>query len=299
MISARYPAAVLLAALAISAAVGAADAQRFRSGFTQTTLVELYTSEGCSSCPPADRWLSSLVTREGLWRDFIPVAFHVDYWDELGWRDPFASRANSQRQSQHADAEGSSTVYTPGFVVNGREWRGWYAGERTVTGRRLPAGVLELAVQDQQVDVSFEPVTQSGPLQVEVVLLGFGLQSKVTAGENQGRSLRHDFIVLARSSASMVATGGTMTASVRRPRTAMLPTRQAMVAWVSRPGSAAPLQAAGGWLNQQTPGSGAAPHRPAGGEESRLISPRGVGTCVCPPAYRRRRRLQCRNRRNR
>src|ERR1043166_1377606 len=70
----------------------------FQSSEQRTPLIELYTSEGCSSCPPAEAWLSKLKTEAGLWKDFVPVAFHVDYWDHLGWRDRFASAVFTERQ---------------------------------------------------------------------------------------------------------------------------------------------------------------------------------------------------------
>src|SRR5690348_8781739 len=75
-----------------------AEVFHFESGDTQTPLLELYTSEGCSSCPPAEAWLSQLKKSPKLWKDFVPVSFHVDYWDYLGWKDPFAMKAYSRRQ---------------------------------------------------------------------------------------------------------------------------------------------------------------------------------------------------------
>src|SRR5437867_10582189 len=74
----------------------------FQSQQNRTALLELYTSEGCSSCPPAEAWLSKLKDAPGLWRDFVPIAFHVDYWDSLGWKDPFAIKAYSERQRDYA-----------------------------------------------------------------------------------------------------------------------------------------------------------------------------------------------------
>ena len=95
------------------------------SSNTQVSLLELYTSEGCSSCPLADRWVSSLKDDPKLWKEFIPLSFHVDYWDYIGWKDRFASPAYSRRQKQYAQQGAVSTVYTPGFLNNGQEWRPW------------------------------------------------------------------------------------------------------------------------------------------------------------------------------
>ena len=78
------------------------QAQTFESNNEQVSLIELYTSEGCSSCPPAERWLSKLADDESLWSHFVPLAFHVDYWDYIGWKDPYASKEYSQRQRRYA-----------------------------------------------------------------------------------------------------------------------------------------------------------------------------------------------------
>src|SRR6059036_4275966 len=88
----------------------------FQSSGKQPALIELYTSEGCSSCPPAETWLSRLKESPGLWRDFVPMAFHVDYWDYLGWRDPWAAQEFSDRQRAYAQSWRSRRIYTPGFV---------------------------------------------------------------------------------------------------------------------------------------------------------------------------------------
>src|SRR5438552_17449486 len=100
----------------------------FETGNTQSTLIELFISEGCSSCPPAEKWLSGLKSNRDLWKKIVPVAFHVDYWDRLGWRDRFAKPEFTSRQQRYAAAWGGDSGYTPGFVVNGKEWRGWCCG---------------------------------------------------------------------------------------------------------------------------------------------------------------------------
>jgi len=94
------------------------------SGDKQTAVVELYTSEGCSSCPSADRWLSRLIEVPKDELDVLALAFHVDYWDYLGWKDRFSSAANTRRQRQLGTNNQQSTIYTPEFFVNGREVRG-------------------------------------------------------------------------------------------------------------------------------------------------------------------------------
>src|SRR5690242_13991684 len=93
---------LLLVGMLITAAEAETLSQQFRSGPAPVSLLELFTSEGCSSCPPAEKWLGDLREETGLWRDFVPVAFHVNYWDHLGWRDALASAAFTQREHAYA-----------------------------------------------------------------------------------------------------------------------------------------------------------------------------------------------------
>ena len=141
----------------------AADELKFESRAGQhTSLVELYTSEGCSSCPPAEAWLSRLVASPQLWTEIVPVAFHVDYWDNLGWRDRFASAQWTARQRTYAANWGSDSVYTPGFVRDGREWRQW-AGSNNAAAlanadKSDGAGQLAVVVKDgKNVRVVYHP----------------------------------------------------------------------------------------------------------------------------------------------
>ena len=159
-------------------------------------LVELYTSEGCSSCPPADAWLRDLPGNAGV----VALAFHVDYWDSLGWRDRFADARYSDRQRQQARRDLTESVYMPQVVLDGRSWQGWYRG----TG--LPAA------QDSQLAMKMTVVLATSSLQLHldstvpdgiyagayrnfVVLTEDGLSSEVHAGENRGVTLRHDHVV--------------------------------------------------------------------------------------------------------
>ena len=108
----------------------------FSSGTAQIALIELFTSEGCSSCPPAEQWLAGRRADAGLWREFVPVAWHVTYWDQLGWADRFGQRAFTDRQYAYAAAWHSDSVYTPCFVRDGVEWRpGRAAGVGHPAGR--------------------------------------------------------------------------------------------------------------------------------------------------------------------
>ena len=165
----------------------------FSSSELRASVVELYTSEGCSSCPPADRWLSSLKSDPRLFKTLIPMAFHVDYWDDLGWPDRFAQKAFSQRQRALAQQGFVSQVYTPGLVVDSQEWRAWFNGVRDVPSLAEPAGQLTAKYHDGELVVNFSEQT---PYQLNVAVLGMGLVTEVKAGENRGRRLQHDFVVL-------------------------------------------------------------------------------------------------------
>jgi hypothetical protein len=219
---------------------------RFTSGTARVSLIELYTSEGCSSCPAADAWLSGLAGKPGLWRDFVPVEFHVNYWDRLGWADRLSSREYTDRQYAYSQLWGSGSVYTPCFVRDGREWRP-AAGSAAA---QAAAGILAIEVADEGViRAEFRPASGAGPFELHVALLGCGLTSKVTAGENQGRMLGHDFVVLGLSAAPFAGSGAPLQAAARLPGASVPGAgRLALAAWVTRAGELAPLQAAGGWL---------------------------------------------------
>src|SRR5258708_4855740 len=117
---------IIVIALIFAPAIFAAEPLTFESTEAQATLIELFSSEGCSSCPPAEAWMSRLRSSADLWKTIVRVVFHVDYWDSLGWRDRFASPAFSDRQRRYAQTWRSDSVYTPGLVLNGGEWRGWF-----------------------------------------------------------------------------------------------------------------------------------------------------------------------------
>src|SRR5258706_11633648 len=210
---------------------------QFQSGATQTGLLELYTSEGCSSCPPAEAWLSRLKQNPNLWKDFVPVAFHVDYWDYLGWKDPFAYEAHTQRQHDYAALWRSRSVYTPGFVLDGREWREWSNRDELLRPSTKAVGVLTARSEDaSQWKLHFKPAAGSGfhSCDFHAALLGFDLTSDVKAGENRGRKLEHDFVVLAVATTAGAKSDGAAQATIVLNSTlASAPKRLGFAAWVT------------------------------------------------------------------
>src|SRR6266850_7193371 len=223
----------------------------FQSSEKQTALIELYTSEGCSSCPPAETWLSRLRTSPGLWKDFVPLAFHVDYWDHLGWRDPWASKSFSDRQRAYAKQWRSASIYTPGFVLNGKEWRDWSGRKDGPKSGVAKAGVLTVSSADMnRWHVSFAPANTAGAdYEVHAALLAGGLSSNVKAGENRGHLLRHDFVVLTFARASLVRSGDVAQGEfVFNKQRSVAKSDLALAVWITAAGRLEPLQATGGWL---------------------------------------------------
>lgn len=220
------------------------------SGEQRTALIELYTSEGCSSCPPADRWLGNLKDEPGLWTDFIPIALHVDYWDYIGWKDRFARASYSDRQRNFAAAGNARFVYTPGFFRNGQEWRGWTAGHAPRSDKEK-VGALSLIIDDDDIEVHFAALDENNAsLTAHVAVLGMGLATDVHDGENDGKILRHEFVALNVKTIPMKRTANGYVANSSIPNTTENPPQRAMIAWVSEVGNQAPIQSVGGYLNQ-------------------------------------------------
>ena len=223
----------------------------FESGETQSTLIELFSSEGCSSCPPAEKWLSAFKSSPDLWTKIVPVAFHVDYWDRLGWRDRFAKPEFTSRQQRYATTWGGDSVYTPGFVVNGKEWREWFSGSAMPASSKK-VGSLRLTLSDDgKVGATFVAKSnQPRALVLNVALLGNDLESNVKRGENTGRELHHDFVVLQLARSDMVASAGSWTGSLSLPKKGGAEKPSALAAWVAAGEIDPPIQATGGWLQR-------------------------------------------------
>jgi hypothetical protein len=238
--------------------LGQAEAVTFKSPLQQATLLELYTSEGCSSCPPADRWLSRLLDDQRLWQQLVPVAFHVDYWNYLGWEDRFSQPAFSQRQRNLARKGNVRSVYTPGLVKAGKEWRSWYFSRHLGDLWGEDVGVLKVSVDalpsspngQAIIQARFDPAYKlSSPLTLNVALLGFSLETPVRAGENEGKVLRHDFVVLKLLTQEADKEGkGYAWQLALPPQGANLSAYGGLAAWITKVGEFTPIQATGGRL---------------------------------------------------
>lgn len=225
--------------LAISIASSLSAGQIWIHEGQPAQVVELFTSEGCSSCPPADRYLSKLENSEGLWTSIIPIAYHVDYWDHLGWKDKFAKPEYSQLQRLYYAYDLVGSVYTPGFVVDGREWRGFF----NWVNRELPTATpresqrLKLIRKGNTFSLQFD---KAGSFDATLVFLANNQYTQVQRGENRGRKLEHDFIAVKRM--QQRSTDGKWEFEAQLP----LETIDAVAAWVSEPGRFERIQTVAG-----------------------------------------------------
>ena len=185
----RASLSVLFALLLPSVGVSAAPMCTAQSAAVTPWVVELYTSEGCSSCPPADRWLSSVKGR----RDVVALAFHVDYWNSLGWTDRFSSPAWSQRQREVSARSGARFVYTPQVLLDGRDYRRW-----PLLRASSQAALLTLRLQREGNRYVADVTRKAG---APAALAGYwvvtedGYETPVNTGENAGATLHHDAVV--------------------------------------------------------------------------------------------------------
>jgi len=218
---------------------------------TRVSLLELYTSEGCSSCPPADRWFSELKSHPGLWNSIIPVGFHVDYWNYIGWEDRFSSPEYASRQRRYARSKNLKTVYTPGFLLNGKEWRSFYGLRKLSVDSGKEVGSLKLKVNDMELVAEYKPIENMSDktLVLNVVVLGFGIKTDVTAGENNNKELKHDFTVLGYKTIPLYKNESTYTVMTELPDIIETAPRMAVSAWINKENDMTPVQAAGGWLS--------------------------------------------------
>jgi hypothetical protein len=198
---------IISAVSTANAAVGGVcpTIQRAASTGQVATIVELYTSEGCDSCPPADRWFSTLKNR----RDVVPLAFHVDYWDYIGWKDRFAQPAFSDRQRKAVARQGSRVTYTPQVMLDGRDTRppllatfgSSFDSSVQAISKRIASTSLVLNATRKGDSLGLEISAKTSipaewrNAELQVAVTESELTSRVTAGENRGSTLTHDHVV--------------------------------------------------------------------------------------------------------
>ncbi len=220
----------------------------FLSGPHQVSLLELYTSEGCSSCPPADQMFTQLKSSPDLWKKVVPVAFHVDYWNSPAWMDRMSDAQFTRRQKDYIRQWQGQTSYTPMLVFNGTEFRRGTISEKP----QFNVGYLKLIkTTPGSFEVTFVPKDRLNQKDwmIHIALLGFGISSYVTAGENAGQTLKHDFAVLAFASKKVELDKGKLRTSFKLEADRLLQASQmGIAAWVTLENDLRPVQAVGGFI---------------------------------------------------
>ncbi len=179
------------------------------SGPTITPVVELYTSEGCSSCPPADKWASTLkgVSASG---GAVVQAFHVGYWDYIGWVDRFAAPAYTSRQRDVAAKNKLRNIYTPQAVLDGKDWPAWGGKPENKEPAKAAITLKQVATDQFEASVTALPALPSGNWSAYWTVTEHGHNSKVLSGENKGEFLKHDFVVRQYTQAGEYKTGAAL-----------------------------------------------------------------------------------------
>jgi hypothetical protein len=249
----RISVALLAGTLPFSMPASAASCS-VRSGPQTTALVELYTSEGCDSCPPADRWLSSAFRQGTAPAHAVALAFHVDYWDRLGWKDRFATAAYTERQYDVTRTGNARFAYTPQVVLQGRDFSDWHGGD-------LRAAIATINARPARAELSLDASPRDGAVSVHalanvsraadrrdaalfVALTEDSLVSDVKAGENAGARLTHDHVVRTLRRGPTSGDGGTAEMSAVLPLPAERGSATTVIAFVQNTRTGEVLQAA-------------------------------------------------------
>jgi hypothetical protein len=239
----------------LAGVVASADANpggcRVISGATIVPLVELFTSEGCDSCPPADRWLSANFPRTGDTKSPLALAFHVDYWDRLGWIDRFGSHEWTERQYAAMRANGGTFVVTPQILLQGHEFPAARRAMPKSTLGRLASRPADATIElSAAVDGADVVVTAAGRVAdptareratLSIAYVDSGLVSDIKAGENKGAQLTHDHVVRALKTAPLTGNATNFTARFARPAEAG--TAPTLIAFVQNAATGDVLQA--------------------------------------------------------
>jgi len=170
----------------------------FESKENRVNIIELYTSQGCSSCPPADKWLSKLKKDPNLFKDFIPMAFHITYWDFIGWKDIFAKKLHDNRQRYYSNKVWKkNSVYTPQFIINAKEYKRWFSNQSFPIFENKYGGDLKVNFNNNKIKVSyFNKNIKNQKIYLNIGILGFNYNIDIKRGENKYKTLEHDFVML-------------------------------------------------------------------------------------------------------
>jgi hypothetical protein len=248
--------ALVAAALVLAPAARAAEEKPygFVSGPGKVRLVELYTSQARSSCPPAEAWLSALRESPDLWKEIVPVSFHVSHWDKRGWKDRLAAPEFGARFVGWLARWRSSTPYAPTVALDGTEWSGWAKEETVPAAPATSSGTLTVKkVSENEYRVLYAPEADApGPWVANGVLLGFGVVTRVEGGENVGKTLKQDFVAIRFDRRAMESTRDGYRATLRLPAkgeaASLAKEGLGLAVWIGRGDDLLPVQAAGTFL---------------------------------------------------
>lgn len=238
-----------LASMLILASFLVAQEIKFESLESKVNIIELYTSQGCSSCPPADKWLSKLKTQNGLFKEFIPMAFHVTYWNYIGWKDTFSKSSYDMRQKYYAtQIWQNNSVYTPQFVIDAKEYQEWFSNRNFPKFDKKYGGDLKVTLNDKKLEISyFNKNIKSKNAHINIALLGFDYNIEIKRGENRSKTLKHDFVVLEHIKKSAIMKNNKIEKTIDWAPLTKQDTKQAIAVWISLDDSTI-LQATGGYF---------------------------------------------------
>lgn len=222
-------------------------AKDFVSQKHKVPLIELYSSEGCSSCPPAERQIGSWVNNKDLWTKFVPLNFHVDYWDYLGWVDRFGNKKFAARQRGYAALWKKGTVYTPAFVLNAKKVGSRLDINKITSSKKSSKALVSLKAKvDKSHRITIVAITKSSEqYQIHVALLGNGLVSDVKRGENAGAKLVQNFVVLDQFSGVVGKKALSYPLQLKKNTK---PKALAFAAWITKANGWDVIQSMGGYL---------------------------------------------------
>ena len=227
----------------------------FQSGERRNLLIELYTSQGCSSCQPAEQLLSNLLASDKLWKSYFPLALHVDYWNYLGWTDTYANPLTGERQQQHLKLNNISNIYTPEFVINAKEWRGFFRADRLPPVPTEVSGqlVLQFDTETKDAKMQLHNLAKTRPALCHFGLLTFDENVEIMAGENSGLTIAQDFVLLSLDSVDAEFNNNNYQCRVKVSALEQINNlgidgrKYAIIGWMENI-IAAPIQVTGGWL---------------------------------------------------
>lgn len=221
-------------------------ALELKTSDTKAHLVELYTSESCSSCPSAESWLNSHSKSDRLWKEIVPVEFHVDYWNHLSWTDIYSSKDNTQRQRYYNQLLGKG-VYTPQVIFNAQDHRKWRWGQLPRNEKKT--GILKVSFDEKTsvAKIEYDGKSEKG-LICHGTYLGGGIVTRVKSGENSGETLGHEFVSLGLQSSSMKRSDKNKCTIKLEKKTTKNIKNYSVAFWVSESGTGKILQATGASL---------------------------------------------------